>query len=116
MSRKVTIGAIALVASLLAPGAALSAPFAPGDVVVARVGDGTGLHGGTGDPVFLDESTRDGRLVQSIQLPGATAGDQHALVLAGVGTVVLTSADGLLTRSADKHVLAIAGYGRDVGG
>lgn len=107
---------VALVATLLAVPAALGAAFTPGDVVVTRVGDGSGLHGGTGDPVFLDEYTRAGALVQSIQLPSAGAGDQRALVLGGVGTVLLNGGDGTLTRSADRRFLVIGGYGRDVGG
>jgi hypothetical protein len=114
--RSKLIACTALGLTLGLPAGAAGAPFTTGDLVVVRVGDGTGLHGGTGDPVFLDEYSPTGALVQSIQLPSAGAGDQHALVLGGVGTVLLNGGDGQITRSADKRFLVVAGYGRDVGG
>src|SRR2546428_816309 len=46
------------------------AAFTPGDLVIYRVGDGTtGSLASTGSPVFLDEYTTLGVLVQSIPVP-----------------------------------------------
>src|SRR4051794_25439369 len=102
MRTKLSIhAALTLAACLAGPAAALGAAFTRGDVVVVRVGEGAGLHGGTGDPVFLDEYTPSGSLVQSIQLPSGGAGSQHALLLGGVGAVLLNGSDGLITRSTD---------------
>ena len=68
--------------------------FTPGNVVIYRVGDGSGSLVNTGNPVFLDEYTPTGTLVQSIALPTATAGANHRLIASGTaktnGTLPLT--------------------------
>ena len=48
---------------------AAAAAFTPGNVVVYRVGDGSGSLVNTGNAVFLDEYTTSGTLVQSIAMP-----------------------------------------------
>ena len=79
-----------------------SAPFTPGNLVIYRVGTGTGSLVNTGNPVFLDEYTPAGALVQSISLP--TTGAQK-LIASGTAT-----SEGLLTRSADGLYIVLAGY------
>lgn len=91
-------------------GVAAAAPFTPGNVVVYRAGNGSGGLVATGNPVFLDEYSPAGTLVQSIALPTVGSGAQKALVASGSAT-----SDGLLTRSADGSCLAVPGYGRDLG-
>ena len=91
--------------------AAVAAPFTPGNLVVYRVGNGSAANlSANGNPVFLDEYTTSGALVQSIPLPATASGGNKALVASGTA-----SSDGLLTRSADGTCLAVPGYGRDLG-
>ncbi|MDW8310353.1 MAG: hypothetical protein RMK20_13345, partial [Verrucomicrobiales bacterium] len=54
---------------------ATAAPITPGNLIVYRVGDGTAALSAAAAPVFLDEYTPSGSLVQSIALPttGAAA-------------------------------------------
>src|SRR5262245_13912483 len=50
------------------------AAFTPGNLVIYRVGiAGTGVLTNTGNPVFLDEYTTSGALVQSIPVPTVTS-------------------------------------------
>src|SRR6516165_1575326 len=79
---QVAVVAAAFAASLLVLFAAVqrllaSAPFTPGNLVIYRVGTGTGSLINTGNPVFLDEYTPGGVLVQSIALP--TTGAQKLI-------------------------------------
>jgi predicted extracellular nuclease len=113
-SRSVAIQIIlvagAFAASLLVLFAAVqrllaSAPFTPGNLVVYRVGTGSGSLVNTGNPVFLDEFTPAGALVQSIALPTSPSGGNQALIASGTAT-----SEGLLTRSADGLYLLLAGY------
>ncbi|MBH1962876.1 MAG: IPTL-CTERM sorting domain-containing protein [Comamonadaceae bacterium] len=87
---------------------ASAAAFTPGNVVVYRVGDGSRALVATGNPVFLDEFTPSGTLVQSIAMPTAASGVQQPF--AGGGTA---TSEGWLTRSQDKRCLVVPGYGRD---
>jgi predicted extracellular nuclease len=82
-----------------------AAPFTAGNIVVYRVGDGVGPLAGTGNPVFLDEYTPRGTLVQSIPLPIVAAGSIHRLIASGTAI-----SEGLLTRSVDGVYLLLAGY------
>src|SRR5262245_8325985 len=66
------------------------APFTPGNLVVFRAGDGATALANTGNPVFLDEYTRTGTLVQSIAMPSTGAGP----LLVGAGNA---TPEGLLT-------------------
>jgi hypothetical protein len=88
----------------IAPAAA--ATFTAGDVVVYRVGDGTGSLVNTGNQIFLDEYTPTGTLVQSIPMPVVASGANKPLVASGTAT-----SEGLLTRSPDGAHLALTGYG-----
>jgi DNA/RNA endonuclease G (NUC1) len=87
-----------------------AASFAPGNLVVYRVGDGSTALSGTAAPVFLDEYTPSGTLVQTIALPTATAGTNRKLTASGSAT-----SEGLMTRSADGKYLVLAGYDAAVG-
>lgn len=89
-------------APLLAP----AAPFRPGNIVVARVGNGSTALSAAAAEVFLDEYTPGGALVQSIALPTSIGLTNRILTAAGTATSELS-----LTRSADGHYLVLAGYG-----
>lgn len=89
-----------------APLLAAAAPFTPGNIVVARVGDGSAALTSASTEVFLDEYTPGGTLVQSVPLPTAVDNNNRALTAAGNALGELG-----LTRSADGHYLVLAGYG-----
>lgn len=82
-----------------------AAPFTNGNVVIYRVGDGGSSLLNTGAPVFLDEYTPAGVLVQSIAMPTVVNGAHKRLVASGTAT-----SEGLLTRSADGRYLVASGY------
>src|SRR4051812_12186609 len=89
----------------------LPAPFIPGDLVIYRVGTGTGSLVNTGNAVFVDEYTPTGTLVQSVAMPTTASGANKQLIASGTA-----SSEGLLTRSVNAQFLLLAGYARDVGG
>jgi uncharacterized repeat protein (TIGR01451 family) len=112
MSRAASRLLCALVLVLLAgPRSLPAAPFLPGNLVVYRVGSGSGSLVNTGNPVFLDEYTPAGVLVQSVPLPTTVAGANQQLIASGTAT-----SEGFLTRSADFRYLILTGYARDLGG
>jgi hypothetical protein len=76
-------------------GTAWSAPFTPGSLVAYRVGTGSGAL-----PVFLDEYSVDGTLVQSLPL------SESATPL----TASSKGSEGLLNRSEDGRCLVVPGY------
>jgi uncharacterized repeat protein (TIGR01451 family) len=90
--------------SLLIP-TAQAAPFTPGNLVIYRVGDGTAALSNTGAPVFLDEYSPSGFLIQSLPLPKEPSGANRRLVASGTAT-----SEGLLTRSSDGRFLMATGY------
>ena len=97
-------------AHLLFPFLALTAmlrgaPFTDGNLVLYRIGTGTGGLVNTGNPVFLDEYTPTGVLVQSIPLPTAVNGGQKRLIASGTA-----SSEGQLSRSANGQYLVLPGY------
>ena len=79
--------------------------FTPGNVVVYRAGSGAGSLVNTGNPVFLDEYTPAGTLVQSMALPTTASGANHRLISSGTAT-----SEGLMTRSVDGRYLVLTGY------
>lgn len=87
---------------LLIAGAVGAASFTPGNVAVVRVGNGAGSLNSAAAPVFIDEYTPAGTLVQSIALP--TSGSS-AFTLSGLGTT-----EGALVRSEEGRQLVLAGY------
>ena len=84
------------------------APFTPGDLVIYRVGDGSSSLVNTGNPVFLDEYTPTGVLVQSIALPST---GPNALIASGTA-----GTEGMLNFSPDGQFLAVTGYNTTTGG
>ncbi len=94
----------------LRPGPLLAAPFQPGNLVVARVGDGSAALTSAAAAVFLDEYTPAGALVQTISLPTSVSGSNRILTASGTGVTELN-----LTRSADGRYLLLAGYGTNPG-
>jgi 2',3'-cyclic-nucleotide 2'-phosphodiesterase (5'-nucleotidase family) len=101
-----TLAAVLSMACMLQSGAPLqAAAFTPGNVVIYRVGSGTGSLINTGNPVFLDEYSSTGTLVQSIPLPTTVSGANKRLVASGTAT-----SEGMLTRSADGQYLLLTGY------
>ncbi len=81
------------------------ASFTGGNIVVYRIGTGTGSLVNTGNPVFLDEYNVSGTLVQSIALPTVVSGAQKRLVASGTA-----SSEGQMTRSTDGRYLLLPGY------
>jgi len=98
------------VIGILAVAGVFAAPFTAGNVVVCRVGDGTAALTSAATPIFLDEFTPAGTLVQSIAVPTAVAGANQILTVAGSSTN-----DCGMTRSSNGSYLLIAGYSAPVG-
>ncbi|RZL16177.1 MAG: T9SS type A sorting domain-containing protein [Hymenobacter sp.] len=94
------------VAASLGPTLCSAAPFTPGNIVVARVGDGSATLSAAATEVFLDEYTRSGTLVQTIALPTSVSGANRILTASGTTTTELG-----MTTSADGHYLVLTGYG-----
>lgn len=86
----------------------MAAPLTTGNLVIYRVGDGIATLKNTGNPVFLDEVTPQGELVQSVAMPTEVSGSHRRLVASGTA-----SSDGLLSRSADGRYLVLTGYDAD---
>jgi MYXO-CTERM domain-containing protein len=78
-----------------------------GDILIYRVGTGSGTLSSVATAVFLDEYTPLGVLVQSIAMPttGGTA-------LTATGN---DGSDGILARSQDGSTIIFTGYRSDVG-
>ncbi|HVN86323.1 MAG TPA: hypothetical protein VMW17_15930 [Candidatus Binatia bacterium] len=88
-------------------------PFTSGNVVVYRVGDGSGTLTDNGNPVFLDEYNVRGTsatLVQSIAMPTQASGAQMQLIATS------NSSEGLIARSTDGQYILLTGYASDLGG
>jgi hypothetical protein len=60
-----------------------AAPFTLGNIVVARVGNGSAVLSAAATEVFLDEYTPSGRLVQSISMPTFVSGRNRILTASG---------------------------------
>jgi hypothetical protein len=74
--------------------------FTSNNIVIYRAGDGVAALNNQPTPVFMDEYTRSGVLIESI--PVSTNNYSCS------GTAV---AEGLMTRSTDKQYLVFVGYG-----
>jgi hypothetical protein len=105
----VAVGALALTLAVNYS-TALASSFTPGDVVVYRVGTGSGGLSGSAFPVFLDEYEPSGKLVESLALPTSTSGSNKPLLASGSAT-----SEGLLTLSANDEYLMMTGYDTSVG-
>lgn len=97
-----------VLAAFSSVGTLFAAPFGSGNLVVYRVGNGTTGLVNSGSPIFLDEYSPAGNLIQSIPLPTSGA---NALIASGTAT-----SEGLISRSGDGQYLAVTGYNRALGG
>ncbi len=84
--------------------------FTAGNIVVVRLGDGSGALSNASAQIFLDEYTVTGTLVQSIPLPTIASGGNHAITMSGSA-----SSEGSLTLSTDRNYLSLAGYDAPAG-
>jgi hypothetical protein len=87
-----------------------AAGFTQGNLVVYRVGDGSVALSSNATPVFLDEYTPGGDLVQSVALPVAANGANKRLTASGTAT-----SEGELARSVDGRYLTATGYDAPAG-
>lgn len=90
-----------------------AAPFTPGSLVVYRAGDGENrIISDDAVPLFLDEYTTSGVLVQSLAMPTdyGPSPMTHPLTSSGNSGV-----GGLLSRSQDETCLIVPGYAALVG-
>ena len=102
--------AVAVAVVVIATSACVAGGFSRGTVVVYRVGDGTTNLISSGSPVFLDEYTTNGALVQTVAMPTTAEGMNYPLIASGTAT-----SEGLLTLSADNRCLVVTGYGTNMG-
>lgn len=84
-----------------------AADFTSGNLVVVRVGTGSGYSAGTAAPVFLEEYTTTGALVQTIAIPTTGA-------MRFTNSISATS-EGAIALSPNGKLLTIAGYDADPG-
>ncbi len=111
MKRSYELALILICISTLTVAAGRAATFTAGDVVVYRVGDGSSNLVNTGNPVFLDEYTPTGTLVQSIAMPATTSGANRPLIASGTAQT-----EGMLTLSGNGQYLLLTGYATTTGG
>ncbi len=101
--------AVAAAAALVSITASAGGPiFTPGNIVVFRAGNGVALSN-LGNPIFLDEYTTAGSLVQSVSLPTTTSGANRQCVTAGTAT-----SEGLISLSTDGQYIVGACYASDI--
>lgn len=86
------------------------AQFTPGNIVVCRIGDGVTNLSTSASPVYLDEYTLNGTLVQSISMPQVPSGTNRALTLPASYL-----SGGMISRSADGQYIVIGGLNAAVG-
>jgi hypothetical protein len=79
--------------------------FSPGNIVIIRVGSGTATLSNASTAVYLDEYTITGTLVQSIAIPAAVSGSNHALTLSGSAAT-----EGELALSPNQQYLTFTGF------
>ncbi|HVM62050.1 MAG TPA: BACON domain-containing protein [Verrucomicrobiae bacterium] len=91
------------------PGAT-NVAFTAGNIVVLRAGDGIGTLTSSGNPIFLDEYTTGGALVQSIPLPTTFYSGNYPFTFSGTART-----EGGLALTADGRYLLAAGYGTTPG-
>lgn len=83
----------------------MAGDFTQGNIVVVRIGNGSTALNNSAHPVFLDEYTPTGTLVQSVPMPVSASGNNRIFTLSGSAT-----SEGALTLSADRRYLCLAGY------
>lgn len=95
-----------LIISLFCTSFVFGQSFTNNNILVFRSGDGAAALSNASTPIFLDEYTPAGVLVQSVALPIANVvGGNQAITTSGAA-----SADGLIKRSPNGSFVVIAGY------
>lgn len=92
-------------AAALAAAAFAQTPLTYGNLLVTRVGDGTATLSGVATPVFVDEYTTSGTLVQSIAMPTVASGLNQAFTNSGSA-----SSEGFLNISTNGLYVLLTGY------
>ncbi len=90
---------------------ATNVAFTAGDIVVSRAGDGIGALSSSGNPIFLDEYTTNGVLVQSVPLPTISYSGNFPFTYSGTART-----EGGLSLTTDGRYLLAAGYGGTTAG
>src|SRR5947207_3232453 len=83
----------------------IPAQFTPGNLVVSRVGDGTGSLISIATAVFFDEYTPAGALVQTVPMRTAASGSNQPCTATGSDTP-----EGLISLSTDGRYILSVGY------
>lgn len=115
MQRGKSVGVAALVAGVIGSafggGLTFAAPFTPGNFVNYRIGNPGVSTLSNAVPVFIDEYTPTGGLVQSVAMPSSGTAS-------GVQTLVSSTSttEGNISLSGDGNYVVISGYRRDAGG
>lgn len=108
MNRLINLGVATTL--VLSTGWAQGAAFSSGSLVIYRTGDGNAAVTNAPAPVFLDEYSPTGTLIQSIAMPTAASGANKPLIAQGDAAL-----EGLLHRSADGKYLLLTGYNHQLG-
>ena len=95
----------AILSVSIATNLAIAAPFGTGNIAVYRVGDGALAITSDPAPVFIDEYSPTGTLIQSIALPTTDNGANQTLSAQGSATL-----EGLLKQSTNGQYLLLTGY------
>ncbi len=108
MKRKLTLSACLGLLAVLPSSAQF---FTAGNLAVERIGDGTTALSSAAFPIFIDQYTTGGSLVNTVTIPSSnTGGATNALVVSGTAT-----SEGQLTLSMDKSKLVLVGYNTNAG-
>ena len=99
---------LSLLLSCLFENSVFAASFTSGNLVVVRVGGGSAALSSVATPVYLDEYTPSGSLVQSIEMPKAVSGSNKRFMLSGSAT-----SEGALSLSTNSKYLVFGGYDAD---
>lgn len=91
--------------SFFTPALFAQAPITPGNLVVARIGDGTAALSSAAQATFLDEYTTTGTFVQTLALPTAPSGLNFACTSAGT-----TASTGYLGLADNGLALLVGGF------
>ena len=106
----VVVSLAASAVPLLMSSEAQGVKFTGGNLVVYRVGDGSGALTNAAAPVYLDEYTAGGSKVSTVALPTAAKAGNQPLTAAGQ-----SRSEGLISNSADGGLVTLTGYAASPG-
>jgi len=101
---------LSIILAMLLNNNLLAQNFASGSLSLLRVGNGTSAINNTSAPVFLDEYSTNGNLIQTIAIPNSIS-SPHKLVLTGNSIN-----QGFITRSSNGQYIVFGGYDTTTGG